>query len=314
MKLEKLSDPDVFVERDATTTVANSWEELTFTFAGIVNANNYQKVVVFFDFGTAQSGATYYFDDVMLIPSVVETLELPLTFESSTLTYAFTDFGGAITTKVSNPDATGGNTSATVAKTVKGISGTPSQTWAGSSISLGSPIDFTSSQVIKIKTWSPQAGITVRLKLEKLSDPDVFVERDATTTVANSWEELTFTFAGIVNANNYQKVVVFFDFGTAQSGATYYFDDVMLETTASTSLFKSFKINLYPNPTSNVLNIESLGTIQTISVYNVLGQEVINKALNSSSTSLDVSSLNSGIYVVKTVVDGVTSSTKFIKQ
>jgi endoglucanase len=62
------------------------------------------------------------------------------------------------------------------------------------------------------------------------------------------------------------------------------------------------------------LNIESLGTIQTISVYNVLGQEVINKALNSTSTSLDVSSLNSGIYVVKTVVDGVTSSTKFIKQ
>jgi hypothetical protein len=85
-------------------------------------------------------------------------------------------------------------------------------------------------------------------------------------------------------------------------------------TTMSSDSFTASKVKLYPNPTSNVLNIESLGTIQTISVYNVLGQEVINKALNSTSTSLDVSSLNSGIYVVKTVVDGVTSSTKFIKQ
>ncbi|WP_396137672.1 T9SS type A sorting domain-containing protein [Flavobacterium sp.] len=85
-------------------------------------------------------------------------------------------------------------------------------------------------------------------------------------------------------------------------------------TTMSSDSFEASKVKLYPNPTSNVLNIESGGTIQTISVYNVLGQEVINKALNSTSTALDVSSLNSGIYVVKTVVDGVTSSTKFIKQ
>ena len=97
---------------------------------------------------------------------------------------------------------------------------------------------------------------------------------------------------------------------------TVFYDNLYLHknTTMSSDSFTASKVKLYPNPTSNVLNIESLGTIQTISVYNVLGQEVINKALNSASTSLDVSSLNSGIYVVKTVVDGVTSSTKFIKQ
>ena len=87
-----------------------------------------------------------------------------------------------------------------------------------------------------------------------------------------------------------------------------------MQECASSNTFTTSKVKLYPNPTSNVLNIESLGTIQTISVYNVLGQEVINKELNSTSTALDVSSLNSGIYVVKTNVDGVTSSTKFIKQ
>ena len=122
-------------------------------------------------------------------------------------------------------------------------------------------------------------------------------------------------FVGFSPANLFQ-----FKIGSSSDLRTKiaYFDDIYFSvnpgTVLNTNNFTISKVKLYPNPTSNVLNIESLGTIQTISVYNVLGQEVINKALNSASTSLDVSSLNSGIYVVKTVVDGVTSSTKFIKQ
>jgi hypothetical protein len=81
-------------------------------------------------------------------------------------------------------------------------------------------------QKIKMKVWSPAAGKVVKLKLEKLSDATINIEKDATTTVANGWEELTFDFAGINNANNYQRVVFFFDFGNAGNGATYYYDDI----------------------------------------------------------------------------------------
>jgi hypothetical protein len=136
--------------------------------------------------------------------------------------------------------------------------------------------------------------------------------------VANQWVsvDVPITALGGVVANNLTRGNV------AQIGITtamvdrVFYDNIYFHknTTMSSDSFTTSKVKLYPNPTSNVLNIESLGTIQTISVYNVLGQEVINKSLNSTSTSLDVSSLNSGIYVVKTVVDGVTSSTKFIKQ
>jgi hypothetical protein len=35
-----------------------------FDFPGIVSSNNYQRVVVFFDFGQKGTGATYYFDDI----------------------------------------------------------------------------------------------------------------------------------------------------------------------------------------------------------------------------------------------------------
>ena len=85
-------------------------------------------------------------------------------------------------------------------------------------------------------------------------------------------------------------------------------------TVLSTDSFAVTKVKLYPNPSSNVLNIESVGTIQNIAIYNVLGQEVMNKPTNGTLVSLDVSGLNAGIYVIKTAIDGTVSSSKFIKE
>lgn len=82
----------------------------------------------------------------------------------------------------------------------------------------------------------------------------------------------------------------------------------------SSDSFAVSNVKLYPNPTSNVLNIESEGTIQNVSIFNILGQEVIKKSTNESSIRLDVSGLNEGVYVVKSTIDGKVSSTKFIKE
>jgi hypothetical protein len=62
-----------------------------------------------------------------------------------------------------------------------------------------------------------KAGIIVKLKLEKVASDATNIEVDATSTIANGWEELTFDFPGIVSSNNYQRVVVFFDFGQNRS-------------------------------------------------------------------------------------------------
>ena len=77
-----------------------------------------------------------------------------------------------------------------------------------------------------MKVWCPQAGIIVKLKLENLADNTKNKEIDATVTTANGWQELTFDFATINMAYTYQRVVVFFDFGAAGTGATYLFDDI----------------------------------------------------------------------------------------
>ena len=57
----------VFVEVEATTTVANAWQEVTFdlTSSGAFNtAKLYDRVILFPDFGVKGTGAIYYFDDI----------------------------------------------------------------------------------------------------------------------------------------------------------------------------------------------------------------------------------------------------------
>lgn len=223
-KLENATNANINVEVDQVTTIANGWETLIFNFTGINNANDYQRIVVFFDFGNTGNGANYYFDDIMLTDGE-EELMLPLTFESTNLTYTFGNFGGANSEVVTNTNQTGINTSSKVGRSIKNSG---SETWAGSSIDLDQPIDFSTLNKIKMKVWAPAAGITVLLKLENLTTGAFNIEVPVTNTVANGWEELTFNFPGIVNANQYQRVVVFFDFGTAGTGATYYFDDIQL--------------------------------------------------------------------------------------
>lgn len=169
--------------------------------------------------------------------------------------------------------------------------------------------------ISRIGTVNTESFYGIGTTLTTTGNPDTHIKK---VIVFDSWQTVSIPlsdFVGFSPANLFQ-----FKIGSSSDLRTKiaYFDDIYFSvnpgTVLNTNNFNISKVKLYPNPTSNVLNIESLGSIQTISVYNVLGQEVINKVLNSTSTALDVSSLNSGIYVVKTVVDGVTSSTKFIKQ
>ncbi len=55
----------------------------------------------------------------------------------------------------------------------------------------------------------------------------------------------------------------------------------------------------YPIPANDVLNISYKSTINTVKIYNLLGQEVIAENPNSSDFTVDLSALSSGNYIVK---------------
>lgn len=72
---------------------------------------------------------------------------------------------------------------------------------------------------------------------------------------------------------------------------------------------------LYPNPATDVVGISGANIPQQIEVhiYSILGNEVL-KLSTSAADHIDISSLQKGIYLIKTTVDGESVSFKLIKQ
>lgn len=169
--------------------------------------------------------ATTEYTHTITITAAADPVILPITFESYLVNYQFTDFGNVVSLVIDNPDPTGINTSSRVASSLK-IEG--AETWAGTFLTLGEPIDFSTNKVFKVKTWAPKAGITVKLKVENLTNSDIWHEVDVVNTTADQWEELSFDFSEIDIANEYQKVVIFFDFDVVGDDNTYFFDDFKL--------------------------------------------------------------------------------------
>ena len=70
------------------------------------------------------------------------------------------------------------------------------------------------------------------------------------------------------------------------------------------------KFTIYPNPTQEVLFIESQQHIETVKVYNLQGQLI----KEDSKSRIDVSNLSVGLYFVQVSLDGKTITKKFIKE
>lgn len=223
LKIEKGDDPFISAEVDAITTTTNSWETLSFDFSNADLNQEYSKLVIFFDFGNEGAEDTFYYDNIFQTQSAGSLIALPLDFEDTSLNYTIIGFEGAESSIIENPDPSGINTSDFVLQSIKTVG---AQFFAGTAIPIDLPIDFSQSEKISIKTWSPKAGIPVRLKLEN-SNGD-FVELDVNTTVTNQWEELVWDFTGTTSGIEFTQIVVFFEFvdGLPGDGSTYYFDDV----------------------------------------------------------------------------------------
>jgi len=75
-----------------------------------------------------------------------------------------------------------------------------------------------------------------------------------------------------------------------------------------------FSFNLYPNPVDNVLNVTSDKNIQSLQVYDLLGQEIMNVQPESKQYSINVDYLKAGTYMVRVVVDQQAGFYRFIKK
>ncbi len=72
------------------------------------------------------------------------------------------------------------------------------------------------------------------------------------------------------------------------------------------------KVNVYPNPSSDFINI-SLPNGAEIRVVDMLGHEIVSREDVSSLERLDVTGLKDGIYFVQILSDGAQTTKRFLK-
>ncbi len=320
LELENSSDK---TNLDYLTTVTGAWETISWNFDG--QANDYDRIQVMFDFGNIGDGtsaSTFLFDDVQqvtgpAIPNPVPTT-LPIDFESSVATSDFINESGGIGEVVANPYVDANNPSATVGKFVRS-GGAP---WAKSKLVLTDFIEDMStlgSFSMKVYTDAP-VGTLLKFKIE--SNVDNFAnEKDALTTVSGEWATYTWDFT---NQDNpiYNVVTLMLGYATpndASSNATFFFDDIhQISSTLSDGNYQSSsmdKVSIHPNPSSNILNVRSTDKdIKLITLFDIVGNQVLLIHPNSSKTTLDVSHFASGIYIAKISTDDGSRSIKFMKE
>lgn len=79
----------------------------------------------------------------------------------------------------------------------------------------------------------------------------------------------------------------------------------------ATILPQDYKIDHSFNNYNKTLNINSNVRLESISVFNILGQESYRLKLNSFNSKVNLSSLNKGIYIAK--IKGSGNASKTIK-
>lgn len=83
---------------------------------------------------------------------------------------------------------------------------------------------------------------------------------------------------------------------------------------ASSVNFAEYNFALGPNPTSDVVQITATENIQSIKVYNLLGQQVLNNQVNVQSPQINMASLENGVYLMEVTIKDTKEVFKIVKQ
>ena len=86
------------------------------------------------------------------------------------------------------------------------------------------------------------------------------------------------------------------------------------DTTLSTETFDLDGLKYYPNPATNVVNINYKKNIDKVVVNNLMGKAVLTEESNSQSVALDTSNLATGIYVVTVHSNNAITHFKIVKK
>lgn len=140
--------------------------------------------------------------------------------------------------------------------------------------------------------------------------------------IGSQWVQQGADIIGEVNGDQFGRSASMSSNGSIVAVGTPYNDGnglntghvrIFENTSLSTVDFENKTVSFFPNPTKDIGTFSTKNNIEEIVIYNLLGQEVLIKKVNSNEFSIDISNLSTGTYIVKLNKNEKSESVKLIK-
>jgi hypothetical protein len=186
---------------------------------------------------------------------------------------------------------------------------------------VSNQLNISAMDTFEFDVWTPNSA-SLRIKLVDFGADAVFgggndVEHEtAFTPTLSGWNRVAIplsSMTGLTTKSNIAQLI----FASSPAGASViYIDNVMFSKKSSVGIesAKAEKVGIYPNPSNGMINITTEKEIQKVVLYNSMGQAILSYNANSNFVKMNIDDLPSGIYTVKTTINGVDTFNKMVRE
>lgn len=291
-------------------TLVNEWEDIVFDFSEKTGPWN---VIAFMpDFEdplTLEEDIVIYFDYIMVNNDPTPGSEAVYVVEDFDHIPLNLMLGGgddnSSMSVVPNPAPDDVNLSDYVIKFERSQHGVP---WGGFWSALPTPIDLTENQYVYVKVWKPRIS-PLRFKVEGGGSANLEIPSMEPQTKTEQWEEIVFDFSDKTGLWNVIAFMPDFEDPLAlDEDIVIYFDDIRVgqhPNVGIADINTAAQMSVYPNPASSYITVKHAEAIQQIEIFDLAGKLVYKSNVESVETSIDVSALSKGIYILKATANNI---------
>jgi hypothetical protein len=138
-----------------------------------------------------------------------------------------------------------------------------------------------------------------------------------TPTINNDYSNAySFTIPTAWNVNNLSLIGMVYRKNGINKNALNASRFDLTQLLSNTNFASTSEFSIAPNPANNFITLSGMefNFGDTVAIYNLNGQLLISKELNDDSAEINISSLTSGMYLIKIKTDSGTKTKKFIKE
>ena len=134
-------------------------------------------------------------------------------------------------------------------------------------------------------------------------------------TITTNGFQMELNYDGVRNSNS-NRILFADKFKNAVLEYLNTHTNVVLGNCASLSTDenKESELIFYPNPVNDVLNLSYIQEMNAVKVYNLVGQELLRKKVNSSTAQIDISNFANGTYFIQVTTETAMKTVRVIKR